>query len=443
MTATARIRLGLLAALGCLSSLAVPAAPAFSEIDRGNGRQMLAAIRHELDTLHYDPARIRTELPPLLERAERQIAEARSHADVFTAIGGALRGLKDSHTGFLPPSRAADYNYGWTAESHGNHCYIVDVEAGSDAAAQGVLRGDRLVALDGAPINRAAWPAWDYFLRLIAPRAHLDLTLAAPGAEPRQVRVATAVKARPRRLQAGLDYGRLVAESEARTEQYRSSFAVYDGVLLWRLRQFFHDEEDLETGLRRLPAHAAVILDLRGNPGGSETTLQTLAGAFLPAEATVGHVRTRDKTEPFVIKPRRSGAWQGKLSVLVDAQSQSAAEIFAAIIKLQERGFVFGDRTAGAVQRSVIRPHRVGDQELVFYAVSVAVSDFTLRSGYRPEGRGIAPDYPVPVTGADLAGSRDPVLAAALKHAGVIRDPAELGRDTAAARPRPESAKSR
>jgi C-terminal processing protease CtpA/Prc len=53
----------------------------------------------------------------------------------------------------------------------------------------------------------------------------------------------------------------------------------------------------------------------------------------------------------MIARPHRR-PFEGKLIVLVDSRSASAAELFARGMQLEHRGMVIGDRTAGAVMES-------------------------------------------------------------------------------------------
>jgi hypothetical protein len=65
----------------------------------------------------------------------------------------------------------------------------------------------------------------------------------------------------------------------------------------------------------------------------------------------VGELKRRSETKPLVAKSRGKESFTGKLVVLIDSRSSSAAEIFARTIQTEKRGIVIGDRSAGLVMR--------------------------------------------------------------------------------------------
>jgi carboxyl-terminal processing protease len=104
--------------------------------------------------------------------------------------------------------------------------------------------------------------------------------------------------------------------------------------------------------------------------------------------------------------------------VLVDSNSASSAEILARLVQIERRGTVIGDRTAGAVMTARFMPHTYGDDKVTFYSTFISVGELRLPDGASLERVGVTPDETVLPTGADLAASRDPVLARAMTLLG-------------------------
>jgi carboxyl-terminal processing protease len=88
------------------------------------------------------------------------------------------------------------------------------------------------------------------------------------------------------------------------------------------------------------------VLDLRGNPGGLLTASVEVADKFI-ADGPIVSTRGRSEQENFNYRAHRPGTWRVPLVVLIDGDSASASEIFAAAIKDSRRGTVIGTRSYG------------------------------------------------------------------------------------------------
>jgi len=101
---------------------------------------------------------------------------------------------------------------------------------------------------------------------------------------------------------------------------------------------FSGDADSVDAMMDRVGHHKALILDLRGNPGGSEFTLLRLIGRVFEKDLTVGSLKRRKETKTLLAKTRGQSAYKGKLIVLVDSDSASAAEMFGGIVQIEKRG---------------------------------------------------------------------------------------------------------
>ena len=101
--------------------------------------------------------------------------------------------------------------------------------------------------------------------------------------------------------------------------------------------------------MKKVGRGGALILDLCGNWGGRIDALQHLVGYFFDHDVKIGEKKGRRESQPVVATTRGDKVYKGKLVVLVDSHSASAAEVFARVVQLEKRGTVIGDRTAGAV----------------------------------------------------------------------------------------------
>jgi carboxyl-terminal processing protease len=106
--------------------------------------------------------------------------------------------------------------------------------------------------------------------------------------------------------------------------------------------------QDLEAALWDLHRQGMqkLILDLRGNPGGLLTASVEIADKFI-ADGGIVSTRGRSEQENFNYRAHRPGTWRVPLVVLIDGDSASASEIFAAAIKDSHRGTIIGVRSYG------------------------------------------------------------------------------------------------
>ena len=101
----------------------------------------------------------------------------------------------------------------------------------------------------------------------------------------------------------------------------------------------------------------------------------------------------------------------GKVYIITNSNVQSAASYFAALMQDEGRAKVIGAETGGS--GSSTNSFHVLTYELphthIRLNVPVVHADFSLRKTYAG-GRGVLPDYPVPLTLADLKTNTDPQL---------------------------------
>ncbi|HUG18880.1 MAG TPA: S41 family peptidase [Planctomycetaceae bacterium] len=100
---------------------------------------------------------------------------------------------------------------------------------------------------------------------------------------------------------------------------------------LWSLHQ---------QGMRSL------ILDLRGNPGGLLTGAVDISNKFLP-QGVIVSTKGRLQQDNMSAQADRTKTWKTPLVVLVDENSASASEIFAAAIQENGRGVIVGRKSYG------------------------------------------------------------------------------------------------
>ncbi len=219
----------------------------------------------------------------------------------------------------------------------------------------------------------------------------------------------------------------LIRKGEMEDHVSRAQFREIGDAIFLKLQQFDGDEGPFDEFMDKARKHSALVLDLRGNPGGSVDTLEWILGSLFDHDVKIADKVSRKPSKPEIAK-HHGQPFRGKLIVLVDAGSASASELLARVVQLEHRGTVIGDRTAGAVMEAKLYQDSQGLGTQIFYGFSVTDANLIMSDGKSLEKTGVTPDEVILPTGADLAAGRDPALARAAELAGVKLDPAEAGK---------------
>lgn len=136
----------------------------------------------------------------------------------------------------------------------------------------------------------------------------------------------------------------------------------------------------------------SLILDLRFNPGGLLNVAIDMADKFLEKGVIVS-TRGRDKTQNYVYRAHKKGTYPNfPLIILVNNGSASASEIVAGAIKDHKRGVLLGIKTYGKGSVQSLIP--VGDGKA---ALKLTTARYYTPSGVCIHEKGIEPDINVPL----------------------------------------------
>lgn len=388
--------------------------------ERERNRQILNDAYDAVKEHYYDPNYHGLDLKALRAEYGRKVEESDSNGQAFRMIAAFLANLHDSHTFFIPPARPYSFDYGYRMQMIGNRCFITAVRPGADAEGK-VHAGDEIVHLDGYSVNQTDFKALSYYLRILAPQPVSDLDLVRPNGQRQDLRITTLFRKGEEVIDA---FGPPFETSRLPVSRQ----VVVGDATFWKMPSFLADDVTVDHLFTTARQHKTLILDLRGNPGGSIETLERMLGYVFADDVRIGELVARDGTKPVIAKSRRGHIFSGKLIVLIDADSASAAELFARVVQLEKRGVVLGDRSAGAVMGARTYPYTQGLANVVAYGFSVTQVDLIMKDGKSLEGIGVVPDETILPTAEDLASGRDPVLARAAALAQVKLDPVEAGK---------------
>jgi carboxyl-terminal processing protease len=413
-----------------------------------SARYSIAAVRLDvtdrvwrtIGSNYYDPQLNGVNWTAVRPRARERAAAAQTDEEFYAALKDMAAALGDSHTIVLTPRETVDRRrfistrLGLQVTLVEGQVAVAEVEPGSPAARAGISVGDVVAAIGGRRIDRA-------FVAdaTVNPQFARSDVLAGDGPEalpddPQErarVRVLRAVRREVRRGLAGRGTGAVFDLVRAdgtplRAQVYPTALPrpplaelrwLDGGVALVRLTRFVPElRPALESVLEEATPARAVIVDLRGNGGGSVEMFTWFAGRFLGEEHLAVRTLRRNRQDgdsqrisdeyvgPDVFSSKHRALLQ-PLAVLIDGRTGSAAELAAVVLAEQRAALLVGEPTCGCVVGVPIEyvlPDGGG--------LRVAETGFVTARGLRLEGAPTMPAVRVASTLADLRSGRDPVL---------------------------------
>ena len=353
-------------------------------------RDLLAAVLHRIKRSHATDV----DLPALAAAAARRmdaLPPLGDPAEVFSkAINEALR-ILDPHSRYLDPrTHQNDRNgaggsfggLGLEVQSGEGAVRVVARIPGSPAERAGLAPGDLIVRVDDQPLDGV--PLADAIARMRGqPGTPVSITVRRSGI-PNEFTVS-------------------LTRDTIRRQVLR--WSMEREVLVLRLANFSGAaSESLVQAIADATAGRqprAVVLDLRGNPGGLLREAVRVADAFL------------DKGEIVSIRgstPARQRTWQADgdevlaglpMVVLIDGRSASASELVADALQHNGRATVMGQRSVG--KGSVQTTFSLGEHK---GALKLTTSLYYGPSGQTVHRIGVAPDIELLPSPPGLAAAR-------------------------------------
>lgn len=337
----------------------------------------------------YDPALNGVDWDAVREELRPRASAAASQAELSAVINDALSRLHASHTHHYfqdqreyyeildvffpggvparlgPVLRTGPVGYvgvGLVTETIDGRIFASDVYDGGPAFEAGLLPGDELIAVEGAPWGdvapfrgRECRPTRVLIQRTKDPASRRELILTPELVHPRELF-----------LRAERGSARVIERDGARVGYVR-------------VRSYAHsDYHDL---LKELLAEfdnqgVPVIIDIRGGWGGANPSYMDIFNPFAPRLSIIdrsGHENAFAST------------WSRPVAMLIDRGSRSGKEVLAYAFREHHVGVLVGEQTGGAVLAGALRP--LVDGSLLYLASGDVRVD-----GTRLEGVGVAPD---------------------------------------------------
>ncbi|MEU4447537.1 S41 family peptidase [Actinosynnema sp. NPDC050801] len=334
----------------------------------------------------------------------RRIADAMPDDDTRAAIAAAairsmVDALGDNHarwlTKFVPNLYGFDLSVtvgpGDIDPVAAEPAHVNRIIAGGPAEAAGLKLGDEVVAINGVPV----------FVNGILNTAVLSWLTDG--------QVGSTVQLTARRPVTGETFTATATAAPFSSTRPSVQSRLVDGDIAYVTLPGFAPPlaDEVLAAIAKLRAGTelrGVVLDLRGNGGGSPEAVAKLLGALVHGKTTSYWCDVKDRCTP-----NRTDDSVELLNVpfvaLTDRRCASACDSFSSAVKDLKLGTLVGTRTAGAVSgpgqgylldngTGLMLPklHEVAANKEVVNTI------------------GVAPDHHVPTTAADLSAGRDPAL---------------------------------
>ncbi len=338
---------------------------------------------------HYDPKLHGVDWTAAALKYGAEAAAAADDKALYASLGAMVGLLKDSHTHALTPTQAKERRTQTRARTGFNmtrvdgRWIVSELVAGSPAEVAGVKTGWVVAARNGTVFGERseARPKegevarWEFLDERDQP---VTLHLVAQG-------LSTKPQQEVRALPGGFVYLR---------------FDAFDTT----------DRRWLSNQLKQHREAPGVVIDLRRNPGGGTISLGITIGEFFDRSVDCGTFITRGGYRGGKSSWQMGSArYGGRVVVLVDGATGSAAEIFSAVLQEHGRATIVGRKTAGAVLASWYHGLPDGGE------LQLSREDYVTPKGRRLEQEGVEPDVKVVRTIADVRAGRDVDVEAALR----------------------------
>lgn len=302
---------------------------------------------------------------------------------VYEFTNGAIAAL-DPYSSFMSGSQYGEamsqiegnfVGLGVELRTHDDHLEIVSVIPGGPAHGGNVAKEDRVIAVDGRSVPEVGSEKAADMLRGVE-GSYVSITVEREGMQTQSVRLQRRRVEIPSLEEVKIIDGPQKIGYIHLTNFQKKTISEFDAAM-WKL----HGQ-----GMQSL------IVDVRGNPGGLLSASVDVANRFVSSGVIVS-TRGRNPIEDYTHRAEVANTWRVPLVVLIDENSASASEIFAAAIRDHKRGTIVGHQSFGKGSVQGIFPLNVSGG-----GVRLTTAKF-----YSPHGKpiseiGVMPDVDVQIT---------------------------------------------
>jgi carboxyl-terminal processing protease len=380
-----------------------------SRITDEQTKQDKADFKGEKKTFEQLETEQRTKVLDTYDKWYKRMQKA-TRADRMELYLNSITNVFDPHTGYFSPKDKENFDIqmsgklegiGARLQSDGEKTSVTEIVTGGPAWKQGSLEvKDVIVKVaqgEGEAIDVMGWEIDDVVSKIRGPKGTVvTLTVQRTDGTEKTIKITRDVVL----MEEGFAKSLLLKGSE--TEQDKIGY-IY-------LPKFYADftpqgatscAADVAKEIEKLKSEKVkgIILDLRGNGGGSLRDVVQMSGLFIE-EGPIVQVKNRSKT-PDIMRDNDSRVqWGGPLVVMVNGFSASASEILAAAMQDYHRAVIVGSTSTygkGTVQRFLDLDNATREESVK----PLGDMKLTIQKFYRITGKttqldGVTPDIVLP-----------------------------------------------
>ena len=349
------------------------------------------------------------------KQIERYFTTLKNHnkmEELFSTFVNAITNEMDPHTSYLAPIESRGFNEMMSGKFYGigaqlkeeeNKIKVASLIAGGPAWKSGELTvNDEIIKIaqgSAEPVDVTGYAVSDAVKLIRGSESGTDIWLTV------------------RKMDGSIKVVKLKRD-EIKLDDTFAKSAIINGehkIGYIYLPEFYMDflkadgakcSEDVAKEIEKLKAEKVegIVMDLRGNGGGSLPEVVKMVGLFIE-DGPICQVKERDATKPQQLKDRdKTVLYSGPLTVMVDEFSASASEIFAAAIQDYKRGIIIGSSSTygkGTVQRTIpLNPGNdfqlSSDKNEDLGTIKLTLQKFYRINGGSTQLNGVTPDVVIP-----------------------------------------------
>ena len=299
-------------------------------------RAAIVKVRQQLEATTVDSRHDAYLVAATTAQALKRNLGLSTQGTVYEFVCGAISAL-DPYSAFMSSNQYSEtmsqiegnfVGLGVELRTHADHLEIVSVIPSGSASIGGIVAGDKITSVDRQSVADIGSERAADLMRGVE-GSFIELGVdRGQGPQPvklerRRVEIPSVDQVGIVDADSGVAYIRL-------TNFQKTTARDFDAAM-WKLHR---------DGMRSL------IVDVRGNPGGLLSASVEVADRFV-GNGVIVSTKGRNPMEDYTHRANVSSTWRVPLVVLVDENSASASEIFAAAIRDHHRGTIVGHRSYG------------------------------------------------------------------------------------------------